>query len=475
MFTKILLWIRGVIDKMIGKQNVKQALNVDLAISSTMAEALDTWIRMYKNEADWINNDVKSLNLAAAISTEVAKSVTIEMTMEFSTGGRAKYLAEQFTPVMLHLRQNVEYGVAKGGLIFKPYIDGKNIAVDYVQADQFYPVEFDANKNLIACVFVETKTRGADTYTRLEYHAMEAKGCRIINRAYKSSVEGLLGQEIPLSEIEEWQDIAPDALIANVDRPLFAYFRYPMANNIDPASPLGVSCFSRAVDLIKNADIQWSNLLWEFESGQRALYLDSMAFGKDEDNLPILPMKRLYRSIDTGGANDALYQEWTPTLREANILAGLDSILKRIEFTCGLAYGVLSDPATVDKTATEIMISRQRTYATVVDTQKALEGALKQLVWAMDTWATIGKLAPAGKYEVAFQFDDSVIVDREKQFQDDLSLVGSQIMSKVEFRMRNFHEDETTAKKMLSMVTSETEEQMKLEQENAPEGGGFGG
>jgi hypothetical protein len=35
--------------------------------------------------------------------------------------------------------------------------------------------------------------------------------------------------------------------------------------------------------LIESADRQWSDLLWEFESGQRALYVDALAFGKDAD------------------------------------------------------------------------------------------------------------------------------------------------------------------------------------------------
>jgi A118 family predicted phage portal protein len=190
--------------------------------------------------------------------------------------------------------------------------------------------------------------------------------------------------------------------------------------------------------------------LWEFESGQRALYADELAFGKDKDGKPILPNKRLYRSLDMGGQADDLFKEWTPTLREENILRGLDAILKRIEFACGLAYGTLSDPQTVDKTATEIKTSRQRSYATVVDTQKAVQKAMDDLLYAMDTWATLSKLAPKGKYTATYDFDDSVIVDKDAQFQQDLRLVQSGIMSPVEFRMRNFGEDEETAKQKIA-------------------------
>ncbi len=153
--------------------------------------------------------------------------------------------------------------------------------------------------------------------------------------------------------------------------------------------------------------------------------------------------------------DNSLFQGWAPTLREESILSGLDAILKRVEYATGLAYGTLSDPNTVDKTATEIKISRQRTYATVVDAQKALENALVDLLYAMDVWATIGNLAPAGGYDVAFQFDDSVIVDKDTSFQQDLRLVGQGLMSKLEFRMRNFGESEEAARMALEQIEEE--------------------
>jgi hypothetical protein len=85
----------------------------------------------------------------------------------------------------------------------------------------------------------------------------------------------------------------------------------------------------------------------------------------------------------------------------------------------------------------------------------------------MDVWATLSKLAPKGKYTAVYEYDDSVIVDRSAQFTEDLRLVTTQIMSKVEFRMRNMKEDEVTAKKMLAMVTEEVTAQMEQEQEFA--------
>lgn len=455
MFKKILSWIRDWINKMIGKQTIKQALNVDIAVSSPMVEALQLWTLIYENQSPWLTADIKSLNLGAAIAGEIARSVTLEMEADFSGSARAAFLGDEFKRVLAKLRHQVEYGSAKGGLIFKPYISGKQILVDYVQADQFYPVAFDPDGQITSCVFVDQRKVGEYYYTRLEFHAMTENGCEITNQAWKSSTSETLGQEADLSAIDDWASLAPEATVTGIDRPLFAYFRYPMANNVDTASPLGVSCYSRATDLIKQADTQWSDLLWEFESGRRAVYIDVLAFGKDKDGKPILPHKRLYRTVETGSADGDFFDEWSPEFRDASIESGLDAMLKKIEYSCGLAYGTLSDPQNVDKTATEIKASKQRSYATITDTQKALQDALEQLLWAMDVWTSIGKLAPPGGYEVAFQFDDSVVVDRDAQFQQDLRLVGQSIMSKVEWRMRNFGESEEAAREKLKLVESE--------------------
>lgn len=463
MFAKIIQWIKELLNKMINTTNVKDALKVDVAISTPMVDALLLWSKMYLNEAPWITKDIYSLNLSAAIAGEIARSVTIEMAVKITGSKRADYLADQLEKVLDRIRVVVEFGCAKGGLMFKPYVDGKDISVDYVQADQFFPIAFDANGNIKSCVFLDQRTVGTNYYTRLEYHELTATGYVVHNKVYKSSAKDSLGQETTFDVVEGWKDLLPEATITGVKKPLFAYFKFPTANNIDPTSPLGVSCYSRAVDLIKQADTQWSNLLWEFDSGQRALYADVLAFDKTDDGKPILPQKRLYRALN-GSSNigdnpEGLFHEWSPDLREQSILNGLDAILKRIEFLCGIAYGTLSDPQTVDKTATEIVTSRQRTYSTVADTQKSLKQALEQLLYAMDIWATLSKLSPKGTYTTEFDFDDSIIVDDDVQFQQDLRVVSAGIMSKVEFRMRNFEEDEATAKAKIAEVIAEQPEE----------------
>lgn len=442
---------------MISKQSVKQALGIDtIAVSDIMAEKISLWSDMYRNEAPWLIDSKRGLSLPAAISSDIARAVTIEMVLTIEGSARADWLEEQIKPLMPQIRQWVEFGAAKGGFVLKPYVQDGRGFITCVQADSFYPIRFNIAGELTSAVFVDQQHIGNHYYTRLELHDMGMNSCKIYNRAFRSGDSSTLGSEIPLTDVPVWADMEADAEIVNINKPLFAYFRYPLANNIDTKSHLGVASFSRAVDLIKQADEQWQNFLWEFESGQRALYVDQLAFGVDSDGKPVLPHKRLYQLLDAGGQDDALFKEWTPDLRQTDILEGLDAILKRIEFLCGLATGTLSNPQFIDRTATELKMSHQRTFATVVDSQKMLEQTLEHVIYAMDVWASIYNAAPKGVYQVTAQFDDSVVVDRDSQFQSHLRLVSEGIMSKVEWRMTNLNESREVATKAVKEAMEET-------------------
>jgi A118 family predicted phage portal protein len=462
MFQRFFAWIKEAWRKMLNRTDIKKISGAEPSLSTEMINALQLWTAMYENKSPWLSADVKSLNLAAAVSAEIARLVTIEMRLEVDGSSRAAFLEEQLSGVMTRIREHVEAGSASGGMMLKPYVDGNTIQIDVIPSGNFYPVRYDSSGRITAVVFADQKVVGEWVYTRIEYHDF-GDVYIIRNKAFRSRAKNSLGTEVALSFVEEWAEILPEATLTGVTVPLYGYFRFPAANNIDATSPLGVSCFARAVDQIREADEQWSRFVWEFKSGERALYVDVSAFDRDKDGKPILPSRRLFRTLhgmDTPTVGEeGFFEEWSPTLREESLLNGLDAILKRVEFNCGLAYGTLSDPKSVEKTATEIKTSRQRSYVTVTDTQKALERALRELTAAMDMLATLYKLAPPGTYELTATFDDSVVTDKEAQSAQDRQTVSMGAMPKYQFLMRNYGLSEEAAREWISEVQSETKDQ----------------
>jgi len=419
MFQKLISWMRGVFSKMLHISDAKRALKVDVAISSDMQMAIDTWAQMFQEKAAWLNPNTQSLGLPAAIAGEIARLVTVEMESKVEGSARADYLQAEYQVVLDGLRVNAEVAAAGGGLVFKPYVDGEHIAVDCVPAWRFLPTAFNSRGEVTGAVFVEQVTKGKTYYTRMEQHQLTDGGYTIRNQAFKSFSNSDIGTQCGLAEVDEWADLEPELIIKYKDGTapegvLFSYFKIPFANNIDSESPLGVSVYSRAVGLIEQADKQYSRILWEYEGSELAI--DATEGALKSNKLPER-RKRLFRELDIDqGTSGDLYSVFSPEIRDSSLFTGLDKLLKRIEFNCYLSYGTLSDPQAVDKTAEEIKSSKQRSYSAVCDIQKSLEKALEHLVWVMDLYATMFQLAPRGEYEVAFTWGDGIMENTEVEF-----------------------------------------------------------
>lgn len=440
---------------MIGYENVQKAMGVNIITSNEMANAIYLWSQMYINRATWLTDSIRGIGLPAAIASEHARLVTMESKFNFPDTQRGRYIAEQFRAVKSMLPAYVEFGCAKGGFVMKPYVDKGKITVDFVHEDDFFPVTFNAGK-VTAAMFPEYKKTGKKLYTRLEYHELTDRGYRIVNRAFASDNASVqvnnivnLGGEIPLDKVEEWAGLAPEVEIQGVDFPLFAYFKVPIANSIDPHSPLGVSVYSRAVPLIQDADEQYGAAIWEYRSKETAIQAGAEYFERDRYNNILLPVgkERMFQSFrDTGDREKGLFNIFSPEIRDESFYRGLNRMLQRIEFNCGLAYGTLSDPQNVDKTAEEIKSSKQRSYAMVTSIQNALQVTLEDLTRAMDFWASYGGLAAEGKCDISSSWDDSVTTDAETKRKRDLEDVAAGILAPWEYRMKHYGEDEETAK-----------------------------
>lgn len=556
MWGNIVARLKEIIRNMIGSRTIQNELHVSYAISPKMETAIQTWTNLYLNKAPWLhepNNEdptnIVSLGLPAMIASEKARTALLELESEITApkeevevsnpdypgeteyivgsdgeqipipkpvppetimeervvgdASRAEYLESQYKKLKKQLRKQIEYGIAKGGLVIKPYIvinkpaEGEeedtpttDIEFDFIQADAFYPLAFDASGKITEAAFVQSKVEKNQIYRRLEYHKWEKNTVTVINKAYKSNnlrssgdIDNVdLGEEIELSEVPEWKDLEPKAVIRNVTKPLFSYFRMPEANTIDPTSPLGVSGFSRAVDLIRDADIQYSRLLWEYEAGEMAIDIDRDALRPDIDangNIKSTPnhlQQRLYRKLDLGSESDTYYP-YAPGLRDTNYISGLNTILMRIEDVCGISRGTLSDSADVARTATELKILKQRSYQTNADIQQAIEDAIRDVIYIMNVYATLYEITPEGEYEVNFEWDDSIMVDINEEINKRITLMQNGLTSKLETRMWYFGETEAQAREALTRINDENQEAqqadmaMQFEMNNRANGG----
>ncbi len=439
MFEKIKEWFLRGIDKMLSKSTVEEALQVKTAVSFEMEAAMNLWLKIFTNNAPWLDDEVKSLQLGASIAEEFARLITLEMKSEVTGSTRAEYINEYYKKVLEDIKTHLALYNAVGGGFFKPYVKNNKFYIDYVPQTDCKPLKFDSAGNITSIVFSSQISKGNKYYTRLEIHTLEDTNYTIENKAYVTETynSSRLGREISLLEVKEWADLEPKTVIKNVERPLFAYYKVPLTNNIDTKSCLGVSVYNKAVDSIKRADVQAARLDYEYESAERSIYANIDAIKNDGTGQPI--RNKIVKTLDAN--EDNFYKEFSPSLRDEGYIRGQNKIKQEIEFQTHLAYGTISDPSQVDKTATEINASKQRSYSSVSQMQKSLENSLKHLVYILEVYCDLYDLAPSGDCEVSSEWDDSIIVDAESEQRIIMQEVDKRLLSKKDYLMRRYRFD----------------------------------
>lgn len=452
MFENIKNWILRGVEKMLSKNTIEEALKVKTAISDEMDSAIKLWMDIYLNKAPWLNEDIESSTIGVAIAEELSRLTTLEMNTSITGSERAKYINEFYKDVIVNLKIKLILFNSVGGGFFKPYVKDDKIYVDYVDQANCKPISYDNSGNITGVVFISTKTVGDKVYTRLEKHYIEGNNYIVENKAYlKNAFDyNVLGREVPLNKVDEWSNLEPITIISNIEKPLFAYYKVPLANTVDPKSCLGISVYHKAISKIKKADIQEARLEYEYDSGERSIYADVAAV---EEKNGITKRAKIIKTLDTG--EDHFYKEFSPEIRDESYIRGLNKLKQDIEFTCHVAYGTISEPSAIEKTATEINASKQRTYDTIADMQASLENALKQLVYAMEVYCDLYDLVAPGKCELTIDWDDSIKQDKAQLKVMGMQEVGAGLMSKKRYLMNINGMSEEDAEKELMDIRNQ--------------------
>ena len=425
---------------MLNQNNIADVFGIELPDNDNK---ISEWAAYYDCAPPYLGTDGISdtIDLAYSAAHEIARLVTLEFKSDLSddTSGF------DWSRIVSDAPEFTEYACALGSVMLKPYFDGQQIVTNYVRADSFFPTAYDSNGEIVGCIFADQLIKGKKFFTRLEYHRYSGGKYIITNRAFMSDNAVQLGREISLVSVPEWADIEPETELENVSFPLFACLELPAR----------ASVFARALGIFRNADEQYSRLLWEAKATEPAVFADVTVLRPDDNKKRSKLSRlsnRLFKLLDIG--DEKLIKEYAPQIRDASQINILNAILRRAEFLCGLAYGTFSDINDTEKTAAEIKASKQRSYATVSAIQQNLRKALERYL------IVIGELYSAydlGKFtaEASFEFDDSLITDAETEQKILMQEVSSGLISPVFYLQRRYGVTEEQALEMLPNTLEE--------------------
>ena len=412
---------------MVFQSKAQDEFNIKPVSCGETGQIVDLCGRIYAGTPDWLDDDdhIRTINFAKTLCSETATLTTLSIGINIDGSARAEWLQEQIDKSYYMLRHWVEYGCAYGTIILKPNGNG----VDLCLPDD-YIVTAQDGEQITGAVFVDSAVDNDLYYTRLEYHRFEGDVYRITNRCYVGKSENDPGKAIDIKDTP-WSDLEEEVGITGIDKPLFGVMRTPGANNVDIGSAVGLPVFYNAVEELKDLDIAYSRMTKEVKDSKRTVLLDSdrllptggrvaannAAFRamSEEMGLPDY-VKSVY-----GDGQESFYQEINPTINTEARMVAINALLSQIGFKCGFSNGYfVFDEKTGMVTATQVEADDRRTIQTITDMRDKLKSCLDGLIYALNAFADLYGKAPAGAYDVNYDFNDiteNVEEDRARWWQ----------------------------------------------------------
>lgn len=315
------------------------------------------------------------------------------------------------------------------------------VKYDYVTAKKIYPITFNKGE-LVECAFVST---GTNTVNISIHKLNEKKEYDVINIVLTTgNGKSVINEQTFIFHTKS-------------KKPLYQIVQPNIANNIDVDSPLGISIFANAVDTLKAIDNAYDSFDTEIQYGRRRIFVDEKLIDFDTDGNP----NTVFDSNDVtfyvtparegvSGEQPQLIQELASQLRTNDISLALQEQLNTFSASVGFGKNYYTFGASGGgrpiQTATGIIAQNSDMFRAIKKHEILLEKAIVDMVemtaYLINTF-TNNKMEIGDK--VVVQFDDSIIEDTESQKNSDRTDVTNGVMSKVEYRMKWYGEDEETA------------------------------
>lgn len=240
--------------------------------------------------------------------------------------------------------------------------------------------------------------------------------------------------------------------------PLFVLIYPRITNNLEVDSPLPISIFGNSLDTLESIDVKYDSYKIEFVQGKKRTYVSAELnevdketgevknnFDPDDTVIYCLPPQ-----TNINGETKHAIVNVTDALRSQEHSQAIQDELNYLSKQVGLGVDYYRFEKGRVMTATQVISEKSDTFRNMKKHEGILEKALvvlmKSLMYMSNEFTDLRFDKPD---EVAISFDDSIIEDKSTEKENDRKDLDSGILSKVQFRMKWYGEDEATARKAL--------------------------
>lgn len=319
----------------------------------------------------------------------------------------------------------VELAFALGTGAFVEHKTKDGILIDYVKADMIYPLSY-ANGQISECAFASRMLIYGEMHTYLNIHIKEDGKYVVINKLICERTK----KEAPLPK-----GLA-ERFYTNSDIPLFQILTPNIVNNICPDSPLGISIFANAIDILQGIDLVYDSYQNEYRLGKKRIIVPlTMAKIEMEQQGDILPVfddnDTEFYAMSTADPDNFSISEINMDIRADAHETGLQRNIDLLSDLCGFGSGKYTYQSGRIKTATQIVSEQSDLFRNLKKHELVTEKVIKDLVRAI-----LYLSGEKTETEVIVNFDDAIIEDNESVAARALLEVQNNIIDAAEYLCR---------------------------------------
>lgn len=262
------------------------------------------------------------------------------------------------------------------------------------------------------------------------------------------------------------KSVVSSVFMTGCKTPLFVIIHPRVTNNLEVDSPLPISIFGNSIDTLKSIDVKYDSYNIEFQQGKKRTYVSAKLSEVDKESgevkSPFDPddtvIYQLPEQTSINGEQKNLVVNVTDALRSQEHSQAIQDELNYLSKQVGLGVDYYRFEKGRVMTATQVISEKSDTFRNMKKHEGILEKALitlmQSLMYMSNEYTDVKFDKPE---EVAISFDDSIIEDKSTEKENDRKDMDSGIMSKVQFRMKWYGEDEETARKALKDAFGDTD------------------
>lgn len=442
--------IESVIKEVTGKDVIALTDLTDLWLQYYKGNVLDFHHYEIYNGHNKIKCERQTLNMPKKICEDWANLLLNEKTdVVVGDDEQQDKLWELLNKVNFWVKgnQGVEKTFALGTGAFVETFDEKgNERLSFVNGAKIYPITFDQDK-ITECAFVNVNSRT----TIIQMHLIDEDGNYAIRTMqYEKKQNNTAGDIGDL--------ISDDIFYTNSPLAWYQILKPNICNNVDINSPMGISIYANALDTLQGVDLAYDGFCEEMRLGQAKIFMNRKLTQYDENGQHLtfdVNEKGFYYLGEGDNVDKQPVTFYNPPLRTDSYFNGINNALNLLSSKVGFGENHYRFDKGGVTTATQVISENSEMFRSLkkheILLNEVIIGVCKALMYIHNNFTDDSfKFDLNANIEV--KFDDSIIEDKETMKMTDRQDVNMGVMSKVEYRMKWYNEDEETAKQKLAEI-----------------------